>query len=57
MSVSVNVSTMIALQAVPVVRVQESSSGIDDATRVACVDVLPDEKQATTVGPLLRVVT
>ncbi len=27
---------------------------IDDATRLAYVEVLPDEKQATTVGFLLR---
>ncbi len=29
---------------------------IDDATRLAYVEVLPDEKQATTVGFLLRAV-
>ena len=46
-------------------RRQDSSRGagygkahvaIDDATRLAYVEVLPDEKQATTVGFLLRAV-
>jgi hypothetical protein len=33
---------------------EKTHVAIDDATRLACVEVLPDEKQATTMGFLLR---
>ena len=35
---------------------EKAHVAIDDATRLAYVEVLPDEKQATTVGFLLRAV-
>ena len=35
---------------------EKADMAIDDSTRLAYVKVLPDEKQATTVGFLLRAV-